>query len=425
MHTLGVLLLVLVQSAVQSDPLPAPAVAIGVSRAMPVVGETVTISLLDPATKAKSKVCRVVDPQGAAASLPLDEAGHASWKPARYGKYTLHCGKKSVEAWVLARPMTFHWWDPRNCPRHATVVMNDFRDYWKDRGVKRVQWTVGEYASRKNGEYGAHPYSQPEQWFNDWLAATKKSDGMALDEVYCAPEAPSPAIVQAIALLRKKVGEEYVISVYSSGTVKGFDAEAKLLRESRAICLIESYYGDDDLFQARWNALARYGLQELTLFAIGPGFRLRPDCHGPLTEAEVRETFARVRRVAPQSPGIALYNAYSLTDRATIQPGLDAACSQAIEDYYLKPVVCIVPLPEGKPERFAAWNIGNEDAEGHQIQWLDAAGKPIGGETVLPKLRPWGKMPLAVPAAAKALRLKNPAGTVNLYPDGCFDFSKR
>jgi len=42
---------------------------------------------------------------------------------------------------------------------------------------------------------------------------------------------------------------------------------------------------------------------------------------------------AKVRRVAPESPGIAIYNAFSVQDRVTIQPALDAACSQAVEDF--------------------------------------------------------------------------------------------
>lgn len=204
-----------------------------------------------------------------------------------------------------------------------------------------------------------------------------------------------------------------MISVYTGGAEKGFDAGAKLLRQSHAICMIESYYSDDKMFLGRWNAMKRYGLEKNTIFAIGPGFKLRPDCHGPLTEDEVKEEFAKVRRVAPESPGIALYNAFSLADHATIQPGLDAACSQAIEDYFLKPVIAL-PVVDGK---LVARNIGNEDARDFSLEWLDARGAVL-KSVPLSLLRPLEEKPLAAPEGAKALRLKNPTGTLNLYPGG-------
>ncbi len=390
---------------------------IGLSCAMPLVGQTVMVTI----PQATGETCVVSNPTGGEKRLSLDASGHARWTPRRYGKHLLRCGDVALEVWVLASPMSFHWWDERSDPRHATIVMTKRPDYWRSRGVIPVRWTVGEYASRTNGEYASRRYIQPEQWFNDWFGSTKGWNGMAMDEMYFAPEAPSPALAEAVALMRKKAGRDYVISVYSSGAEKGFDNGAGLLRESQALCMIESYYGDDKLFLKRWNDMKQYGLEKTTIFAIGPGFKLRPDCHGPLTETEVKEEFAKVRRVSPESPGIALYNAFTLADRATIQPGLDAACSQAIEDYFLKPVVCFVPEQKNGQKRLAAWNIGNEDAKGFLVQWLDDAAKSIGREMPLPTLRPQGQSSLAIPPGTRSLRLMNPAGTVNIYPGCCYD----
>ena len=46
-------------------------------------------------------------------------------------------------------------------------------------------------------------------------------------------------------------------------------------------------------------------------------------------------------------PGIAIYKAFSVQDRVTIQPALDEACSQAVEDFYLKPVLHVSASRKG------------------------------------------------------------------------------
>ena len=51
--------------------------------------------------------------------------------------------------------------------------------------------------------------------------------------------------------------------------------------------------GTRKLFAKRWQDMKQYGLEHQTLFAIGPGFKLRPDCHGPLTEEEVKASLRR------------------------------------------------------------------------------------------------------------------------------------
>jgi hypothetical protein len=168
--------------------------------------------------------------------------------------------------------------------------------------------------------------------------------------------------------------------------------------------------------KASWRP-AHYGLEHQTLFAIGPGFKLRPDCHGPLTEAEVKAEFAKVRRVAPESPGIAIYNAFSKEDRETIQPALDDACSQAIEDFYLKPVLHVSTSRSGKARVAELWNIGNDDASGFVVEWCDAQGKRT-GESVVPALCPQERKTLPAPAGAVSLKLRAPEGIVNLYPGG-------
>jgi hypothetical protein len=397
---------------------PGKAVAIAVSRNMPVVGETVTVERLasDVAT------CEITDPQGGTQTLSFDAQGKASWRPAHYGPHQLHCGDKTRRVWVLADPMWFHWWDGRNLPQNASIVVGIQKGSeaeWRNRGVSMVGWVVGEYAHRTNGEYKP-PYTVPEQWVKDWLRGKEQStntSGFAMDEVYCGKQEPTPAIIEAVAQFRKMVGPDYLITIYTSGAEHGFGDSAKLLRESKALCMTESYYGDEKLFGKRWKDMKQYGLEHQTLFAIGPGFRLRPDCHGPLTEAEVKAEFAKVRRVAPESPGIAIYNAFSLEDRQTIQPALDEVCSQAIEDFYLKPVLHVSASRNGKARVVTLWNIGNDDAKGFAVEWCDAQGKKT-EETALPTLSPQERKVLPAPAGVVSLKLGTPEGIISLYPGG-------
>jgi hypothetical protein len=421
---LGSLLVVAVvpRSAAQGAEAPAvppgKAVAIDVSRNMPLVGESVIVERLgsDAAT------CEITDPQGGTQTLSFDAQGKAAWRLGRYGPHQLRCGDKTRRVWVLARSMWFHWWDGRNLPQNATVVMGVTKGSeteWRNRGVSLVNWVVGEYAHRTNSGYKP-PYTVPDQWVQDWLRAKEESKGttgFAMDEVYCGKQDPSPAIIEAVAQFRKIVGPDYPLTIYTSGAERGFGGSAELLRESKALCMTESYYGDEKLFAKRWQDMKQYGLEHQTLFAIGPGFKLRPDCHGPLTEAEVKAEFAKVRRVAPESPGIAIYNAFSVEDRATIQPALDEACSQAIEDFYLKPVLYAEVSRKSKPRTVDLWNIGNDDAKGFTIEWCDREGKSL-AEVAVPTLAPQERKVLSAPADARSLEVRPPPGMADLYPDG-------
>jgi hypothetical protein len=394
---------------------PGKAVSIAVSRNLPVVGEPVTVRRL----ALEATTCEITDPQGGTQTLSFDAQAKTTWLPTHYGPHRLRCGDKERRVWVLAAPMWFHWWDGRTLPQNANVVMGVEKGSeveWKNRGVSMVGWVVGEYAHRTSSGYKP-PYTVPEQWVKDWLKAKEQStntSGFAMDEVFCANEEPSPAIVEAVAQFRKLVGLDYLITIYTSGAERGFDKSGRLLRESKALCMTESYYGDEKLFAKRWQDMKQYGLENQTLFAIGPGFKLRPDCHGPLTEQEVKAEFAKVRRVAPESPGIAIYNAFSLEDRVRIQPALDEACSHAVEDFYLKPVPHVSANQKDKARQAALWNIGNDDAKGFAVEWLDAHGVKT-AETLVPILCPQERKELTAPAGAVSLKLRTPEGMANLY----------
>lgn len=398
------------------------AVPIAVSRNMPVMGESVTVGRL--ASNATS--CEVADPSGGVTTLRFGADGKALWVPARYGPHQLRLDGKTRKVRVLASRLYFHWWEARGFPPNATHVMNiapGSIHEWNDRGVPILGWVVGEYAHRENSGYKP-PYSKPEQWVADWTRAAEKVrnengsyNGFSLDEVFCGNVEPNPAIIEAVALYRKAVGADATLAVYSGGAETGFDASAKLLKDSKALCMIESYWGDEDLFAKRWQDMKQYGLEKQTIFAIGPGFKLRADCHGPLTVDEVRAEFMKVRRVAPESPGIAIYNAFAESERTTLQPVLDEACSQAIEDFYLKPVLFASASNNGEVRVAELKNIGNDDAKDFRIIWRDAQGGTV-KEASLPPIRPGATQSVPAPANAASFQLSVPKECVNLHPQG-------
>ena len=294
---------------------------IGLSCALPVVGQSVVISALGEA----GRTCEIVESKGEPKTVTFDDQGRAEWSFSQYGKFEIRCGEKALTGWVLASPMNFIWWDENSHPRMATIMMTKHPQYWKSRGVVPVCWAVGEYAAREDGEFKKNPYSKPEQWVENW-SAHQEFDGFAMDEIFLGDKPVSVTLARAVAMMRKKMGSNFKLCLYSSGADGGLEDEGvKLLQESNCLFMIESYYGDDKLFLKRWNDQKAYGLEKNAIFAIGVGFK-QDKIRGPQTEEAVREEFAKVRRVAPESPGICLYNAFNKDERTTIQPALDEAC---------------------------------------------------------------------------------------------------
>jgi hypothetical protein len=96
----------------------------------------------------------------------------------------------------------------------------------------------------------------------------------------------------------------------------------------------------------------------------------------------------------------------TLSNGATV---LQPATDQAIEDYYLKPVINLSKSTSGQ---IVAWNIGNEDAA--SLTFLDGAGRTI-QTTSLNSIQPDGHQSVSAPANAVNVRLNDPTATVNLY----------
>jgi autotransporter-associated beta strand protein len=371
--------------------------SIQVSAAMPVTNQTVMITV---AGLAQGGAIDITDSHAVTTQLTADAQSQAAWTPTRYGKYSISAGAATQTLWVTARPMTFHWWNCTTAQTNVTAVMQ--RDSaWQARGVTRVDWTGGEAYSR--GVDG-HYWTNAPDWFNGWNYAYS-TDGMAIDEAYCDAGFPTDPILQAIAQVRQAQGTNYSINLWSDGFGDNFAAGAALLQSNNITILVEDYSGTWSQHTSRWADVRSYGLQNQAFPGIWPGT-------APLTnEAAVRADMALIRLAAPEANGIAIFapgtNSFTPPELSSV---LDA-CDQAIEDYYLKPLIHLTLNSSGQ---VVVWNLGNDDAAGFSLHFLDGSGGVV--QTVdLSSLTAIGQWLLAIPGGAVNARLVNPSGTANLY----------
>ena len=332
-------------------------VSIQLSVAMPVTNQSLTITV--PGLGSGGLV-NVADSHGVSTQLLVNAQSQAAWTPTRYGKYIVSSGPATQTLWATSRPMTFHWWDCTTAQTNVTVVMQ--RDSaWQARGVTRVDWTGGEAYSR--GVDG-HYWTNAVEWSNGWSYAYS-TGGMAIDEAYCDAGIPTDPNLQAIAMVRQAQGKNYNISLWSAGFGLNFAAGAALLKSNNVTVLIEDYYGTWSLHSSRWATVSSYGLQNQAISGIWPGT-------SPLTnEAAARADMALVRLAAPQANGIAIFAPQTNNFTPPVLPSVLNACDQAIEDYFLKPLIYLAVTPAAQ---LNVWNLGNDDASGFSLQLLDGSG---------------------------------------------------
>ena len=371
--------------------------SIQVSAAMPVTNQTVMITV--PGL-AQGGAINITDSHAVTTQLTANAQSQAAWTPTRYGKYSISAGAATQTLWVTARPMTFHWWNCTTAQTNVTAVMQ-LDSAWQARGVTRLDWTGGEAYSR--GVDG-HYWTNAADWFNGWNNAYS-TDGMAIDEAYCDAEFPTDPILQAIALVRQARGTNYSINLWSEGFGGNFAAGAALFKSNNVTVLIEDYDGTWSLHASRWAAVRSYGLQNQAISGIWPGT-------APLTnEAAVRADMALIRLAAPEANGIAIFAPKTNSFTPPVLSNVLNACDQAIEDYYLKPLIHLTLNASGQ---VLVWNLGNDDAAGFSLQFLDGSGGVV--QTVdLSSLTANGQWLLTIPGGAVNARVVNPSGTANLY----------
>lgn len=362
--------------------------AIEFSVAIPVVNETVTITV--PGLEAGGLVT-VTDSRAVVQQLSVDASGRVSWQPPRCGKHSVASAGVTETIWVTARPMTFHWWDAALAQRNVTSVMSS-DPAWKPRGVTAVKWVGGEaYARGVDG----HSWTEAAEWFDHWTQGSP-AEGVAIDEAFFDSGFPSDPIVEAISLLRAARGPDYSVFLWSMGFGAGFAEQSISLRDDGVQVLIEDYSGDWDTHLSKWAYARAYGLEDQTVFGIWPG-------NAPLSSpAAVRADLALLRLAAPEAKGIAIF-----APAESLLPAIDAA----IEDYFLKPILYLSNPTNGN---LGVWNLGNDEAVGFLIEFLDGAGSLLQSQD-LSNLAANEQRELTVPSQAVHARIIHPAATANLY----------
>jgi autotransporter-associated beta strand protein len=367
---------------------------------MPVMNRAVTLTV-DPALIGYGEIS-IAGSQGTQV-LPIDNQGQAVWTPSRYGPYSLTVGNESENVWVTAQPMYFHWTGGDNALQHVTIVQDgaDSLGYWRWRGVQATAWVGGP---------STYHYTDPQSYVNAWDYA-RSYDGFSLDELYVDDtNAESLATAQAVGMVPQQWGPNYTLAVWCSGFANSTAKSVSALRSANAPILMEDYWGDYSLHALRWNEIRQVGLQAQSVLDIAPGFYISETARGPRTEAEVRETFREVRLAAPESPGVGVVEWWD--QNYALAPAVD----QAITDYYLKPVIY---LSVNAALQLVAQNIGNDDAQGFSVAFLDRFGNTV--QTVnLSTIQPTAQQTFNIPVNADTARLINPAGTVNLYTNGLY-----
>lgn len=361
---------------------------IGFSVSMPVPGQEVTISV--PGAGMGGGVS-ISDPRSSVITLTTDAEGRSLWTPSICGKHTVAAGSLSTTIWVTSRPLIFHWWDASLAQKNITSVMSD-DPAWIHRGVSAVKWVGGEAYSRG---IDGHFWTTASEWLSHWMQGDA-ADGVAIDEAFFDSGFPTDPIVHAISQLRQARGGGYAIHLWSMGFGAGFADHAETLRNDQVKVLIEDYTGDWETHLAKWAHARAYGLADQSVFGIWPG-------QAPLTSvAAVRADLALLRLAAPEAPGVAIFDP---------DPALLPAIDQAIEDFFLKPVIHLSHPANGK---LRVWNLGNDLSVGFALEFLDGSGGLVQTHD-LSDLTPEGQVEIVPPPSAVHARVIQPAGAIDLY----------
>jgi hypothetical protein len=377
-----------------------PIVKIGLSNSMPVVGESVEISVYDD--EAVNKNILIIHPDGKSEKLVLDYQAKVIWRVKRYGKYSLIYDGMSKTVWVTVKPLVFHYWDDTALPEYATHVMGfdgsetQRAEYWHRNGVKYIAYGTG---------YG-HENKNPKEISMTWIQNCQNPiySGISIDEL-CPDLRPAQlAMTEALVLTREKKGYNTLIAPYIAGIAYENIRGIWNFHKSNSLVLWENYWGPSWLYQKRWLDVKYTGLDEKGgILCIAPNFT-GDNIQGSLNVEQLKREFALLRRIAPEMQGLAFFNAYFARE-------LDHACDGFIEDFFLKPIIHIHP----KNGKLVFQNIGNEDLP-TDIKAVFNSAEPL--QILLPQLKPYDFYEAEVPEGASKVELRTPDFITNLYPEG-------
>jgi len=343
--------------------LPSAAQTLRVERALPVVGQPITLQVrpgAEPLPEGAVAEFAVRDGAGARTPITSDGALSARWAPTAPGPYEVTANIAGqaltpVSVFAVQRPLHFSYWECPPTQRYVTAVMENTPEdaraqQWLDRGVLPLQWKPGAIEG----------HTQPEEWAQDYTTLLPGRAGITIDEFWGAGAPPhrDEAACEGLLLARRSAPgvfqAPYCLTVERDKVREAF-GQADLVQ-------VELYRRDFRGYEGIASAMRRFadaGLADraIPILAAGPGHVL-----WITTERELRQQVAFVRWSTPDAPGVGFFPGF--------YPGLAEAADRAIYDYFLAPALL---LRDG-------WlrNIGQVTATGVRVALPDGAEKEVG-----------------------------------------------
>ena len=376
---------------------------ITISKAFPVIGESVTVGLRvwGAAGVEGRQVGFSASSAGGAITLgtaELVEQEDGTWwcgvqlQPPSPGIYALRADMGATtldgQLTVIERPMHFIWYGSHESLRHATAITPPPKDAalkqsLRDAGAVMLDWKgIGRPSVEVTADY--------------W--GVYEHDGIAIDEIglydHSGPEGqyPEKALTALTALAPfKQAHPDGFLAVWNAGSLTPLSAN--YYRQSADVVMLECYlnyiragfgsHSFKDYLDQRIQMARRMDVLDKCIIGLG----ITRD-RGGVTPAEIINQIEYCRLAAPECPGIAWFLAGR---EERVDPEVLRIADEAAYTYFIKPCLMVrdwdlgfVPAAHGRAGRLAVnvHNIGALDASGINVAFYlghpEQGGQRIG-----------------------------------------------
>lgn len=302
----------------------------------PVVGRRNRIRLRIANCGGGAGTAKVEMPGIIAAEISLKAGGSAEvsgeWQPERCGRYllpvTIVCAEDrqkennrlDLVLHAVDKP-TFFLWYGRAGELNYSTAGTDAPEHWKRLGGKRLHICVKS--------------ASPEGYFKI-LASPDAPDGLQYDEL--GGDIPPAAYLVALRELRKRYPGTF-IALWHIGAKPAPEIVEALKDGTIDLIMPERYHTYDAPMEESLKKdiahLRALGILDKTIFGLGTHRNYAGFGNTVQHAGYLERQIALIRRLAPESPGLAFYNDYTL-------PGLKEKVDELCRRYFLEP-------PSGQP----------------------------------------------------------------------------
>ncbi|UCH36048.1 MAG: hypothetical protein JSV65_06755 [Armatimonadota bacterium] len=304
----------------------------------------------------EEQVIGEVDTEG----VPPRKAHRAviEWTPRDSGWYTIRVtgggmGELEAQVPVVRTPLYFAWYgvSPGQPLKWVNVAMHARgleAERWIERGALPLSWAGGYcYKEKTEGEFVTY--------WGDLLAQSER--GIAIDEFGCDY---GGEVDQKMAAALRRVKAEHpdgFVLAWSAGPLS--DVLTAGYRESANLVLPEVYMQYLGWHYPVFDRIAEQaraaGIADKTVFGL-----CTTTDKGGVTKEQLEEQFRYIKRLAPEFPGVAFYNAYR------VAPGMIEWADELCYRYFIAPVLTV---KESERDEWILRNIGGIDARDVWMKW--------------------------------------------------------